>query len=298
MGLSLTSYLGTNTRDNGISGLTVEPAYSFRMLKSSSDHILLGIILIWNIGSPSFRVTNFVIGHKKSLISYLLLTSSFLGSLFATLFVTTLYGCIHISLTLVPILLPGLVILLTKMAVDSGFKQWSKTDKIVYSLMAAIFPITTPRGKLDETLPEDAYARRLKNSKSELTFLYLLQITSGLFLTAVLLVLKEFTTTLPTLLQTFDSRDGLLSIFSPIVLALLGFSFCILVSILARLLYNRFSSWVFIRKPGEGPCCPPLPRKVEENIIVTGVDCERDRTAPPRELEKIFQQVDLMKNCE
>ena len=269
------------------------------MLKSSPDHILLGIILIWNIGSPSFRVTNFVIGHKKSFISYILLTFSFLGSLFATLVVTSLYGCIHISLTLVPIFVPALLILLTKTAVDSSFKQWSKTDKIVYSLIGAIFPITTPRERLDETLMEDAFARRLKNSKSELTFIYLVQITSSLLLTVVLLILNEFTTTLPNLLQKFDSRGGLLSIFNPIVLVFLGFSSCILVSILTRLLYNQFSSWVFIRKPSsKGSCCPPLPRSFEESIIVTGVDWEKDRTAPTRELEKVFKQVDLMKNCE
>ena len=121
------------------------------MLCCSIGAVLLYALLLWNLITPAMRIRSFRSGAKQGLFSAggVLLTFSFLMSLFMHVVIVVAIGYHSVYLTTAPLLLASSVIFLAKSCVDKQFRTWRLGPKLTHCLISSIFPVTTPRPQSD-----------------------------------------------------------------------------------------------------------------------------------------------------
>ena len=120
-------------------------------------------------------------GAKQSLFSVggVLLTFSFLMSLFMHVVIVVALGYHSVYLTTTPILLASSVLFLAKSCVDEEFRTWMLGPKLTHCLISGIFPVTTPRpeSKMGNKQENNGFVTaKVKMAGNELFFVYLLHL--------------------------------------------------------------------------------------------------------------------------
>ena len=157
----------------------------------------------------------------------------------------------HFSIFFVPLPLAvvAFAILISKSIIDSDFKDQPMGPKITYSLLAAIFPVSSPRPRNQDKRKTDAViADGEKNSYSELTCLHFLHLLTYLAGAATYVVLSKTSPAFNETMGKIESSSGVNSSW----VIFLGCPIACLFSVLARLLFNRVELDLPIF-PGEGP---------------------------------------------
>ena len=139
--------------------------------------VLLYALLLWNLITPAMRMRSFRSGAKQGLFSAggVLLTFSFLMSLFMHVVIVVALGYHSVYLTTTPILLASSVLFLAKSCVDEEFRTWMLGPKLTHCLISGIFPVTTPRPESKIGNQQEKNARG-KMAGNELFFVYLLHL--------------------------------------------------------------------------------------------------------------------------
>lgn len=211
-----------------------------------------------------------LVGHKLPLLTPggLLLLLSLLLSLLPHLAVAVLIGYHSVFLVQVPLLLTASCLLLVKIICDKDFRSgWPLSQKLIYCLLGAIFPLTSPRPgtKQEERHTDkgeaarDTLERSVKSSGAELVFLYLLHcvcLLGGMVVFSVLQQEEEYSATLAKVEEASGlSLDVVLYCICPLCLVLSGG---------ARVLSLYWGPWALVRDSWPWPgilarAWPPLP---------------------------------------
>ena len=134
--------------------------------------VLLYGLLLWNLITPAMRMQSFKLGAKQGLFSVggVLLTFSFLMSLFMHVAIVVALGYHSVYLTTTPLLLASSALFLVKSSGDKEFRT-----KLTHCLISGIFPVTTsrPESKIGNQQEKNA---RVKMAGNELFFVYLLHL--------------------------------------------------------------------------------------------------------------------------
>ena len=201
---------------------------------------------------------DYIAGHKSSLLSGagILLTVSLFLSLSMHIGVVCFLGHASIFFVPLPLAVVAFAILISKSILDSDFKDQPMGLKITYSLLAGIFPVSSPRPRnQDEGKPDAVISDGEKNSYSELTCLHFLHFLTYLAGTATYVVLSK---TSPAFNETMGKIESSSGIDSSWVI-LLGCPIASLFSVLARLLFNRVEPWSIVQGPLDRSCCSCWP---------------------------------------
>ena len=196
--------------------------------------------MIWDLVVPAFSVRKFIAGDKLSLFSLgsLLLTLSLFSSLFLHVVIVCFLGYAHIFLVPVPMATLAFVVFVTKRAFDPDFQNQSLGEKIIFSLLSGIFPMSSrrPRVKDDDkdATPANMIIAKEKKSAPEMTFLYITHACSALaWMTIFYFLLQtnpDFKETM-TKIRSFCGVSSSWAIF-------LGGPLAFAISILLRLAYE------------------------------------------------------------
>ena len=115
--------------------------------KIVADSILLHLLLIWNLALPSLKMRAFQSGLKQGLLTWggLLHTFSLAASLTTFVITSVMLGYQSVFLVPLPLIISATVLFVSKSVFDREFRSWSLGPKISHSLLAAIFPMSSPR---------------------------------------------------------------------------------------------------------------------------------------------------------
>ena len=285
LGLSdLASHLNVDSRDSGVSG-------NFNMIKESSfkkspstipDSFLLVLLLTWNLISPSFRVRDYIAGHKSSLLSAggVTLTLSLFFSLSMNIGVACFLGHASIFLVPLPLSILALVILLAKSIVDPDFQKQPMAQRISYSLLAGIFPISSRR----PTDEEDQNIAKHKNSSSELLLLHLIHFLNTLVWAVVYAALMETSPAFSEAMGKIEQANGLNSSWVIFLACPLACGF----SILARVIYNQVEPWSIVNSAVKRGCCSCCPPTLRSSFKTATFEDPQDPETPAAEVEEML----------
>ena len=204
------------------------------------------------------RMRSFRSGAKQGLFSVggILLTFSFLMSLFMHVVIVVAIGYHSVYLTTAPLLLASSVLFLVKSCVDKQFRTWRLGPKLTHCLISGIFPVTTPRPESKvENKQEDSGSvatAKVKMAGGELFFSYLLHLA--------VLVLGIIAFTLLSADLEYAEKMRKLEEASTISMEVMVYAACpmaFLLSILSQLIYHQyFDPWMLVRSRMEPGCCP------------------------------------------
>ena len=204
------------------------------------------------------RMRSFRSGAKQGLFSVggILLTFSFLMSLFMHVAIVVAIGYHSVYLTTAPLLLASSVLFLVKSCVDKQFRTWRLGPKLTHCLISGIFPVTTPRPESKvENKQEDSGSvatAKVKMAGGELFFSYLLHLA--------VLVLGIIAFTLLSADLEYAEKMRKLEVVSTISMEVMVYAACpvaFLLSILSQLVYRQyFDPWMLVRSRMEPGCCP------------------------------------------
>ena len=259
---------------------------------TSPDSPLLILLITWNMISPSFRMRDYIAGHKSSLFSGagILLTLSLFFSLFMHVGVVCFLGHANIFLVPLPLAIVAFGILITKSVVDRDFRDQPLGEKITYSLLAAIFPLSSQKpAREEEEKPGAVIAKGEKNAYSELTLLHLLHLLTTLAGTGIFVGLIMTNSAFNEGMGKIESSSGVRSVWVICV----GCPAAFVGSILARLLYNRVEPWRMVRGPLNRSCCSccPLTLKSSYEDVAVKIEAPRVVENPAAEVEEIFDSI-------
>ena len=207
----------------------------------------------WNLISPAFCVRNYIAGHKSSLLSAagVTLTFSLFFSLFMQIAVACFLGHASIFIALLPLTVLALTILLAKSTVDEEFRKQPLAQRIAYSLLAGIFPISSRRPAEDEEENSGQNETRYKNSYSELLLLHILHLANVLFWMIVFVILMQTSSAFSDKIGKIEQANGLDASW----IIFLGSPIACLLSILCRLAYNQVEPWSLVNSKLRPACC-------------------------------------------
>jgi hypothetical protein len=193
------------------------------------------------------------------------LTISFICALMLHVTYAVTMGYFTIYATPIPFLFPVITILVTKWCTDEHFSNWTFPEKIVFCLIASIFPITTPRPRQDEeeVESETTYVMKKKKSSQEITFLYMVQAINFVLGLLVFGVLLNFA---PGYEASIDSVKRASSV--DLTLAMfVGGPIALMASVAFRIIYIYCEAWKEINGPRkcktDCSCCRlPMARSI------------------------------------
>ena len=174
----------------------------------------------------------------------------------------------HFSIFLVPLPLVTLaiVILVAKSCIDENFRSMPIGQKITFSLLAAIFPISSTRPANAERA---AFVAEEKDASSELMLHHLLHLGSWMVWAAVYVILMQVSPTFEETMGKIEMSSGLNSTS----VIFLGCPVAIVSSILIRLLHNRVQTWSIISSGRSCcGCCPPKLISSYREIVIEDVN--------------------------
>ena len=247
--------------------------------------ILLYALLLWNLITPAMRMRSFRSGAKQGLFSVggVLLTFSFLMSLFMHVVIVVALGYHSVYLTTTPILLASSVLFLAKSCVDKEFRTWMLGPKLTHCLISGIFPVTTPRPQLkmgNKQEDTDSFVTaKVKMAGNELFFVYLLHLS--------ILILGMIAFTALGADPAYTEKMRKLEEVSTISMAVLVYAACplaFLLGVLSQLVFRQyFDPWKVVRSRILPGCCPgscqdckpqPISRVVQRTVPLQGSkDC-------------------------
>lgn len=299
--------LRTDLRIRGILGLSNLAGHLNVDNRESGvpDSYLLVLLLTWNLISPSFRVRDVIAGHKSSLLSPggIALTLSLSFSLSMYFGITCFLGHAYIFIVPFPLILIALIILLAKSTVDQDFQKQPFSQRITYSLLAAIFPISSKRPMKTEEGEEEGentgrIVAELKDSSSELVLLHILHFLNMSTWAAVYAVLLETIPEFSEAMGKIEQANGINSSWA----IFLGCPVACLLSILARVAYNRVEPWRMINGSLKEDscslscfpltlscsCCPPTLRS---SFYAVNVEETQDPKTPAAEVIEMLDYI-------
>ena len=220
--------------------------------------VLLYALLLWNLVSPAMRMRGFRSGAKQGLFSVggILLTFSFLMSLFMHVVIVVALGYHSVYLTTTPLLLASFVLFLAKSWVDKEFRTWMLGPKLTHCLISGIFPVTTPRPESKGNKrgnSSSSITAKVKMAGNELLFIYLFHL--------VILVLGMIVFALLSADPDYAEKMRKLKEASTIPMETMLYAACpvaFLLSILCQFLFRRyFDPWKLVRSriDSERGCC-------------------------------------------
>ena len=246
--------------------------------------VLLYALLLWNLITPAMRMRSFRSGAKQGLFSAggVLLTFSFLMSLFMHVVIVVALGYHSVYLTTTPILLASFVLFLAKSCVDEEFRTWMLGPKLTHCLISGIFPVTTPRpeSKMGNKQENNGFVTaKVKMAGNELFFVYLLHL--------VILALGMVGFTLLTTDPEYAEKMIKLKEASTISMEVMVYAACpmaFLLGVLSQLVFRQyFDPWKLVRSRIEPGCCPgscqdcnpkPISRVVQRTVpLQSSNDC-------------------------
>ena len=112
-----------------------------------ADSILLHLLMIWNLVSPSVRLRAFQSGLKQGLLTRggILHTFSLVMSLTTFVITSVMLGYQSVFLVPIPLTITTILLFVVKSVVDREFRAWSLGPKVSHCLLASIFPMSSPR---------------------------------------------------------------------------------------------------------------------------------------------------------
>ena len=244
--------------------------------------------------TPSFRVRDYIAGHKSSLISGggVTLALSLFFSLAMHVGVISFLGHASIFLVPLPLILLSLIILLAKSFVDEDFRKEPMAERISYSLLAGIFPISSRRPKAEEG-EEDQNIVTHKDSSSELLLLHILHILNTLLWAVVYAVLIKTSPAFSDSMGKIEQANGINSSW----VIFLGCPVASVFSILARVIYNHFEPWRLVNSSMKQSCCSCscCPLTLRSSFKTLTIEQPQDQDTPAAEVEDILEEIALRK---
>lgn len=249
------------------------------------------VLILWNLVSPSFRVRDYISGHKSSLLSPagILLTFSLFFSLSFHIAILGFLGHFNIFLVPLPLVVLASFILTTKSCVDKDFRSVPIPQRITYSLLAAIFPISSPKpAKRTGADGVSVPVVEEKDSSSELMLLHLLHLSNWIVLAAVYIVLMQVSSSFVDAMGNVEAASGLDSTW----IVFVGSPVSCILSIGFRLLYNKVQPWSIVSGASKRSCCsccPPTMKSSYTEIPMQEIKREESESGNPtgREAEEI-----------
>ena len=118
------------------------------ILKTFADSVLLHLLLVWNLVTPSIRLRSLQSGLNQDLMTWggLLHTFSLFMSLTTFVITSVMLGYHSVFLLPIPLTVTMIVLFVARSVVDYEFRTWSLGPKVSHCLLASIFPTTSPRG--------------------------------------------------------------------------------------------------------------------------------------------------------
>ena len=203
----------------------------------------------------------------------------------------------HASIFLVPLplLVLAFAILMAKSIVDKDFKKQPIGQKITYALLAGIFPVSSSRPKDQEDQRSDGvFVKGDKNSYSELTLLHFLHFLTYIAGATTYYILTEIS-------PAFNETMGKIKSSSGINSSWVVFIWCpiaCLLTILARILFNRVEPWSIVPGQLDRSCCSCWPPKLKSTYKDVEVEIEEPRVPenPTAEYREIIEVI--ADNCQ
>ena len=117
------------------------------ILKTFADSVLLHLLLVWNLVTPSIRLRAFQSGLKQDLMTLggLLHTFSLFMSLTTFVITSVMLGYHSVFLLPIPLTVTAIGLFVVRSVVDCEFRAWSLGPKVSHCLLASIFPMSSPR---------------------------------------------------------------------------------------------------------------------------------------------------------
>ena len=202
---------------------------------------------------------SYISGHKTGLLSPagLLLTLSLFFSICLHIGVVAFLGHFNIFLVPLPLVVLALVILVVKSCIDEDFQTMPIGQRITYSLLAAIFPISSPRPASAERRRADGVLLvQEKDASSELMLLHLMHLGNWMVWAVVYLVLMQVSPAFEDAMGKVKESSELDSTW----VVCLACPVAWLSSILCRVIYNKVQTWILLSSSSQRSCfacCPP-----------------------------------------
>ena len=161
-------------------------------------------------------------------------------------------------------------------------------QKITYSLLASIFPISSTRPATGETRRADGaiQVQDAKDASSELTLLYLMHFANWMVWSVVYIVLMQVSPNFVDGMKKIEESSG----FDSNWVIFFGCPVAFLFSILSCVLYNKVQPWSLVSDASDClSCCPPKLKSSYRKILVEEMPeeiQEEENRIPARNVEK------------
>ena len=177
---------------------------------------------------------------------------------------------------------------MAKSCIDGDFRSEPFSQKITYSLLASIFPISSTRPADKKTIRADGafLVHDAKDASSELTLLYLMHFSNWMVCALVYLVLMQVSPNFVEAMVKIEESSCLDSTW----VIFLGCPIAFILSILSRILYNKVQPWSVVSDASERGCflcCPPKLKSSYTKIQVEEI-MEIPEETPTLQLKRIF----------
>ena len=127
--------------------VTIKILHYIIFTSSFADSILLHLLLIWNLVSPSLRLRRYQSGLKQGLLTKggLVHTFSLFTSLAAFVITAVMLGYQSVFFLPAPLLFTTIALFVIRSVGEKEFRTWSLGSKVAFCFLASIFPMSTPR---------------------------------------------------------------------------------------------------------------------------------------------------------
>ena len=288
---NLASRMNVDIKSSDASG---EISIKLNLIFSSTDQGLLMLVITWNLISPSFRVRDYISGHKSGTLtpSGILLTLSLFFSLSMHIGIVSFLGHFSIFLIPLPLALLTFTILIAKSCIDPHFQKEPFRQKFTYSLLAAIFPVSSTRPTMEVEGGEDDDSERVcfvqeKDASSELTLLHILHFGTYLASTTIYTVLMLTNLAFVNAMGKVEGSSGLNSS----LVIFVGCPVASLLSILARLLHTKTEPWSIIQRSTKRSCCSCCPPKLKGSFKTIRIEDTPNEETPAAEYRDVLDHL-------